>query len=42
MSDLVEPAYNHTNHGFVFLRWQRGVMMYDVSCNCTPGPLVGD
>jgi len=36
------PAYDPTNHGFVYLRWQRGVMMYDASCNCTQGVLFAD
>ncbi|MCL4543541.1 MAG: hypothetical protein M1118_02910 [Chloroflexi bacterium] len=36
-----EPAYDPANHSFVYLRWQRGVMMYDASCGCTEGMLFG-
>ena len=36
------PAYDPNNHGFVYLRWQRGVMMYNTACNCTEGVLFGD
>ncbi len=37
-----EPAYDPANHGFVYLRWQRGIMMFDTSCTCTQGVLFGD
>ncbi|GEM_PF-5052363 len=37
-----QPAYDPTNHGFVYLRWQRGVMMFDSACNCTQGVLFAD
>ena len=37
-----QPAYDPHNHGFVSLRFQRGVMLYAVSCDCTPGLLFGD
>lgn len=36
------PAYDPTNHGFVYQRFQRGVMMYDDACSCTQGVLFGD
>jgi hypothetical protein len=36
------PAYDPNNHNFVYLRWQRGIMMYDAGCNCTRGVLIGD
>jgi hypothetical protein len=36
------PLVDATNSGFVFLRWQRGVMLYDQSCACTQGVLLGD
>lgn len=36
------PAYDPTNHGFVYLRFQRGVMMFDTTCTCTQGVLFGD
>jgi hypothetical protein len=35
-------AVDPTNHGFVYLRWQRGIMMYDASCSCTQGILLAD
>jgi len=36
------PAYDPNNHGFVYLRWQRGVMQYDAGCHCTQGVLLAD
>jgi len=36
------PALDPTNHSFVYLRWQRGVMQYDAGCNCTQGVLLAD
>jgi hypothetical protein len=30
------------NHDFIYLRWQRGIMMYDASCTCTQGILLAD
>ena len=36
------PAYDPHNHGFVYLRFQRGIMMYDASCHCTQGVLLAD
>lgn len=36
------PAYDPTNLGFIYLRFQRGVIMYDLSCSCTQGVLFGD
>ena len=30
------------NHHFIYLRWQRGIMMYDASCTCTQGVLLAD
>lgn len=36
------PAYDPNNHGFVYLRWQRGVMQYDAGCRCTQGVLLAD
>ncbi|MGH2460142.1 MAG: hypothetical protein ACRDIY_14905 [Chloroflexota bacterium] len=35
---LVDP----NNHNFISLRFQRGIMMYDASCNCTQGVLLAD
>jgi len=35
---LVDP----NNHNFIYLRFQRGIMMYDASCNCTQGVLLAD
>ena len=36
------PAFDPTNHNFVYLRWQRGVMQYDDGCHCTQGVLLAD
>ena len=36
------PAYDPANHSFVYLRFQRGVMMFDAGCSCTQGVLFGD
>jgi hypothetical protein len=30
-----QPAYDPNNHQFIYLRWQRGIMMFDQTCNCT-------
>jgi hypothetical protein len=37
-----QPMYDPNNHNFVYLRWQRGIMMYDAGCNCTEGILLAD
>ncbi|MCC6174279.1 MAG: hypothetical protein IT305_03150 [Chloroflexi bacterium] len=36
------PAADPTNPGFVYQRYQRGIMHYRMVCNCTEGILVGD
>ncbi len=36
------PAYDPSNHSFVYLRWQRGIMQYDSTCGCTRGVLLAD
>ncbi len=36
------PAFDPSNHNFVYLRFQRGVMHYDTGCNCTQGILLAD
>ena len=36
------PAVDPNNHDFVYLRFQRGIMHYDASCNCTQGILLAD
>jgi hypothetical protein len=36
------PAYDPSNQGFVYQRWQRGIMHYDQSCTCTQGLLLAD
>jgi hypothetical protein len=36
------PMIDPNNHGFIYLRWQRGIMMYDASCTCTQGILLAD
>jgi hypothetical protein len=35
---LIDP----NNHNFVYLRFQRGIMHFDVGCNCTQGILLVD
>ncbi len=37
-----EPAYDPTNHNFVYQRFQRGIMHYDRGCGCTQGLLLAD
>ena len=36
------PAFDPHNHNFVYQRFQRGVMHYDATCNCTQGILLAD
>jgi hypothetical protein len=36
------PAYDPRNHNVVYLRFQRGIMMYDAGCQCTQGILLAD
>ena len=36
------PAADPANSGFVYQRFQRGVMHYDSICDCTQGMLIGD
>lgn len=36
-----KPAYDPTNHDFIYLRFQRGVMHCDKGCQCTPRLAVG-
>jgi hypothetical protein len=37
-----QPAYDPSNHNFIYLRFQRGVMHYDKGCGCTQGLLLAD
>jgi hypothetical protein len=37
-----QPAYDPTNHQFIYQRFQRGIMMYDQTCGCTQGLLLAD
>jgi hypothetical protein len=37
-----EPAYDPTNHNFIYQRFQRGIMHYDKTCACTQGLLLAD
>jgi hypothetical protein len=37
-----QPAYDPTNSGFVYLRFQRGIMHYDSATNVTQGLLLAD
>ncbi len=36
------PAYDPTNHNFVYMRFQRGIMHYDKTTGTTQGLLLGD
>jgi hypothetical protein len=36
------PAVDPNNHNFAYVRFQRGVMMYDTGCDCTEGLLLAD
>ncbi len=36
------PIIDANNADFIYLRWQRGIMMYDRKCNCTQGVLLAD
>jgi hypothetical protein len=37
-----QPAFDPTNHQFIYQRFQRGIMMFDQSCGCTQGLLLAD
>jgi polysaccharide biosynthesis protein PslG len=37
-----KPAYDPTNHNFIYQRFQRGIMHYDKACGCTQGLLLAD
>jgi hypothetical protein len=37
-----KPAYDPTNHNFIYQRFQRGIMHYDATCGCTQGLLLAD
>ena len=39
---ISKPQVDPTNHDFVYLRFQRGIMHYDASCECTQGLLLAD
>ncbi len=36
------PMVDPHNHNFVYLRFQRGIMMFDARCTCTQGVLLAD
>ena len=36
------PAHDPTNPGFIYQRFQRGIMHYDKACGCTQGLLLAD
>jgi hypothetical protein len=36
------PAYDPSNHNFIYQRFQRGIMHYDKTCGCTQGLLLAD
>jgi N-acetylmuramoyl-L-alanine amidase len=36
-----KPTYDPSNAGFVYQRFQRGIMHYDSACGCTQGLLLG-
>ncbi len=37
-----KPTYDPHNHNFIYQRFQRGIMHYDATCNCTRGLLLAD
>jgi hypothetical protein len=37
-----QPMVDPNNHSFVYLRFQRGIMHYDATCQCTQGILLAD
>src|SRR5712692_4325795 len=37
-----KPAYDPSNHSFIYQRFQRGIMHYDKTCGCTQGLLLAD
>ena len=37
-----KPAVDPNNHNFIYQRFQRGIMHYDMGCNCTQGLLLAD
>jgi len=37
-----KPAYDPSNHNFIYQRFQRGIMHYDATCGCTQGLLLAD
>ncbi len=37
-----KPLMDPNNHNFIYLRWQRGIMMYDAGCRCTQSILLVD
>jgi hypothetical protein len=39
---ISRPAYDPSNHNFIYQRFQRGIMHYDRSCGCTQGLLLAD
>ncbi|HEY0581982.1 MAG TPA: hypothetical protein VGE94_07350, partial [Chloroflexota bacterium] len=39
---ISQPAYDPSNHNFIYQRFQRGIMHYDKNCNCTQGLLLAD
>lgn len=39
---ISRPAYDPSNHNFIYQRFQRGIMHYDRICGCTQGLLLAD
>jgi hypothetical protein len=39
---ISNPAADPNNANFIYQRWQRGIMHYDVGCNCTQALLLAD
>ncbi|MDQ6674293.1 MAG: hypothetical protein M3069_26770 [Chloroflexota bacterium] len=39
---ISRPAYDPSNHNFIYQRFQRGIMHYDKGCGCTQGLLLAD
>src|SRR5579883_3325619 len=39
---ISHPAFDPSNQGFVYQRFQRGIMHFDVTCTCTQGLLLAE
>jgi hypothetical protein len=42
LSGAPAMMFDPNNHNFVYLRWQRGIMHFNIACSCTQGILLAD